>query len=39
MYQNINKIYHIPKLKGIMIGSKSSDILKLEPLLLNIKEK
>ena len=37
--KNINKIYHIPKLKGIMIGSKSSDILKLEPLLLNIKEK
>lgn len=36
---NIDRIYHLPKLKGIMIGSKSSDINKLEPLLLNIKEK
>lgn len=37
--ENINSIYQIDKLKGIMIGSKSSDINKIEKLLLNIDEK
>ena len=36
---NVKKIYDIPILNGIMIGSKSSDINKLDPILLNIKEK
>lgn len=37
--KNINFIYQIDKLKGIMIGSKSSDINKIEQILLNVNEK
>ena len=36
---NINEIYNISLLKGILIGSISSDIEKLKKLLLNINEK
>ena len=36
---NINEIYNIKYLKGILIGSISSNITKLKKLLLNINEK
>ena len=36
---NINKIYHIKNISGIVLGSKSSDIDFLENLLLEIDEK
>lgn len=36
---NINKIYHISNINGIVLGSKSSDIDVLENLLLEIDEK
>jgi len=37
--ENINEIYNIDKLKGIIIGSISSNIDELNQLLLNINEK
>ena len=37
--KNINEIYHNKLLKGILIGSISSDINKLKKLLLKINEK
>lgn len=37
--ENINEIYNIDKLKGILIGSLSSDINKITKLLLKINEK
>lgn len=37
--KNINTVYHMNKIKGIMIGSKSSDINQIEQILLNINEK
>lgn len=36
---NINEIYNIDKLKGVLIGSISSDIKKITELLLKINEK
>lgn len=36
---NINEIYQIDKIKGILIGSKSSNIKEIEQLLLKIDEK
>lgn len=36
---NINDIYHIENLDGILIGSKSSNIEELKKILLNISEK
>lgn len=36
---NINTIYHIDKLSGILIGSKSADINHVETILNNILEK
>ncbi len=36
---NINTIYHIDKLSGILIGSKSADINSVETILNNILEK
>ncbi len=37
--ENINEIYHLDKLSGILLGSISSDISNLENLLTNIDEK